>query len=83
VTVKDNGNGIVPEFHEKIFDVFQTLRKESEPESTGIGLAIVKKAIQRHGFDIWIKSSEGNGAEFTFYWPRTKKQDEVKLENAA
>ncbi|MEP0144988.1 CHASE domain-containing protein [Pseudophaeobacter sp.] len=83
VTVKDNGNGIIPEFHEKIFDVFQTLRKESEPESTGIGLAIVKKAIQRHGFDIWIKSSEGNGAEFTFYWPRTKKQDEVKLENAA
>ena len=83
VSVKDDGNGIAPEFHDKIFDVFQTLRKGTEPESTGIGLAIVKKAIQRHGFDITVTSSEGHGAEFSFCWPKDRSQSSMDLENVA
>ncbi|SNT39725.1 Histidine kinase-, DNA gyrase B-, and HSP90-like ATPase [Antarctobacter heliothermus] len=69
ISVRDNGNGIAPEFHDRIFEVFQTLRKAGEPESTGIGLAIVKKAVTRHGYDICVKSSPGNGADFIFHWP--------------
>ncbi|NIZ13943.1 CHASE domain-containing protein [Phaeobacter sp. HF9A] len=83
VSVKDDGRGIAPDFHEKIFDVFQTLRKGTDPESTGIGLAIVKKAIQRHGFEICVKSSEGNGAEFTFCWPKERYQYNTSLEDVA
>lgn len=83
VAVKDDGDGIPAEFHEKIFDVFQTLRAGSGPESTGIGLAIVKKAIQRNGFDIWLSSSDGHGAEFKFDWPKNQMQAEIELENVA
>lgn len=47
--MKDNGIGIGPEFHEKIFELFQTLRRRNEKESTCIGLAIVKKIIEEQG----------------------------------
>lgn len=83
VSVGDNGDGIAPEFHKKIFQVFQTLRKGDEPESTGIGLAIVKKAVQRHGFTVWVSSSEKNGAEFTFYWPKTTKSEDLQTKKVA
>lgn len=72
VQVTDNGPGIAADDHEKIFNVFQTLKKGAEPESTGIGLAIVKKAVQRHGFDIHLVSEPGTGAQFTFHWPKQK-----------
>ncbi|MDE4276804.1 CHASE domain-containing protein [Phaeobacter gallaeciensis] len=71
VSVCDNGPGISPKYHERIFEVFQTLQKAGEPESTGIGLAIVKKSIQRHGCNISVRSEEGNGAEFIFSWPKS------------
>ncbi|WP_339764670.1 CHASE domain-containing protein [uncultured Sulfitobacter sp.] len=83
VSVRDNGNGISPEFHARIFDVFQTLRKGEEPESTGIGLAIVKKAVQRHGYNIGVSSSEKEGAEFTFFWPNTQSSEDPKLSEVA
>ncbi len=66
--VKDNGIGIAPEYHKKIFEIFQTLRDKDEKESTGIGLAIVKKIIDdRHGA-IKINSTLGKGSEFIFTW---------------
>lgn len=68
-TVKDNGIGIEPEYHEKIFELFQTLREKEEKESTGIGLSIVKKIIYEHQGTITVNSSLDNGAEFTFTWP--------------
>jgi len=71
-SVKDNGIGIDPQFHEKIFDLFQTLRKGNEKESTGIGLAIVRKIIEEQGGQISVISTLGQGAEFLFTWPKIK-----------
>ncbi len=69
VKVSDNGPGIAPKFHDKVFDVFQTLGIAGQPESTGIGLAIVKKAVKNNGGDISISKAQGGGAAFTFTWP--------------
>lgn len=71
VSVSDNGPGIAPEFHKRVFDVFQTLRVDDSPESTGIGLSIVKKAVERHGNTVRLTSTESNGATFTFDWPNS------------
>lgn len=64
--VTDNGPGIDPQYHNRIFRMFETLDSEEERSGTGMGLAIVKKIIQRHKGDIWIESSLGNGATFCF-----------------
>ncbi|MBL0102774.1 MAG: GHKL domain-containing protein [Bacteroidetes bacterium] len=72
-SVKDNGPGIEKQYHEKIFVIFQTLNRRDDVESTGVGLAIVKKIIDDHGGKIWVESEPGNGAEFKFFWPRTRK----------
>lgn len=72
-SVRDDGIGIEPEYHEKIFELFQTLREKNEKESTGIGLAIVKKIIDELPGEIKVISSPGKGAEFIFTWPVTKK----------
>lgn len=67
--VKDNGIGIDPSYHEKIFGIFQRL-KEVEVEGTGVGLSIVKKIIDLAGGRIWIESKKGSGAAFLFQLPR-------------
>mgnify|MGYP003574958978 CR=1 FL=1 len=69
-SVSDNGIGIAPEYHEKIFEVFQTLREKNEKESTGIGLSIVKKIIEDQHGDIEVHSDLGKGASFVFTWPK-------------
>lgn len=63
--VADNGIGISPEFHEKIFILFQRLQR-NEASGTGMGLAITKKIIERMGGKIWVKSEEGKGSTFYF-----------------
>ncbi len=68
-SVKDNGIGIEEEYHTKIFEMFQTLREKDEKESTGIGLAIIKKILDDLHCTIWINSTLGNGTEFIFTWP--------------
>ena len=67
-SVKDNGIGIGEEYHQKIFEIFQTLREQNEEESTGVGLAIVKKIIDDRQEHIIVKSELGKGAEFIFSW---------------
>ena len=67
-SVKDNGMGIAVEYHQKIFEIFQTLREQNEQESTGVGLAIVKKIIDDQQETITVKSILGKGAEFIFTW---------------
>jgi signal transduction histidine kinase len=67
--VRDNGPGIEPQYHARIFEVFQTLRPRDEIEGSGMGLAIVKKNVEAAGGTIWVESEPGRGAAFYFTWP--------------
>jgi len=68
--VQDDGPGIAPEYHTKIFQLFQTLRDRHTAESTGIGLSIVKKIIDEQMGTIRVDSAAGQGAGFIFTWPK-------------
>ena len=70
VFVKDDGPGIDRKFHDKIFEMFQTLNPKDEYDSTGIGLGVVKKIVQNRGGSIWVDSEVGLGAKFSFSWPK-------------
>jgi len=67
--VKDNGIGIDKDYLEKIFIIFQTLHARDKVESTGVGLAIVKKIIDEKGGKIMVESEPGKGSSFAFLWP--------------
>jgi len=67
--VRDQGPGIAPEFHERVFGVFQTLAPRDKVEGTGIGLAVVKKLIESRGGSVELASQVGEGASFRFAWP--------------
>lgn len=69
-SITDNGPGIDPRFHEKIFQIFQTIHTKDEFESNGLGLAIVKKLVDEQQCDIWVESESANGATFHFTWPK-------------
>jgi len=66
ITVSDNGPGIDQKYHEKIFQIFQTLSSRDEHENTGIGLTLVKRIIENYGGNIWIDSTPGIGSNFHF-----------------
>jgi signal transduction histidine kinase len=69
--VRDNGMGIAPEYHEKIFGLFNKL--DALTEGTGIGLTLVKRIIEVHGGQIWVESTPGAGATFYFTLPAKPK----------
>jgi PAS domain S-box-containing protein len=75
-SVSDNGQGIAPEFHERIWGIFQTLEARDDLEGTGIGLAVVRKLVESRGGNVSLQSAPGAGATFRFTWPAaTPSQD--------
>ncbi|HLL23646.1 MAG TPA: ATP-binding protein, partial [Kofleriaceae bacterium] len=72
--VRDNGVGIAPDFHEKVWGLFQTLERRDKIESTGIGLSIVRKIVEAQGGKTRIESSAGAGATFFFTWPAEQQR---------
>jgi signal transduction histidine kinase len=76
--VADNGPGIEEKYHEKVFQIFQTLHPRDQKESTGIGLTIVKKIIDMYGGRIWIESKVGEGSIFYFTIPISVEEEPEK-----
>ncbi|MBN2324038.1 MAG: GHKL domain-containing protein [Spirochaetes bacterium] len=80
-SVSDNGPGIDPKYHEKIFMVFETI-ESTESGSTGIGLAIVKKSIEMYGGKVGVNSQKGKGCTFWFTLPKGKTDEDKKTDSS-
>jgi len=80
-SVADNGPGIEEKYFEKIFQIFQTISPQEVSESSGVGLAIVKKIVELYDGRVWVESEINRGSTFFFTLPKQKSQTEyVKLE---
>jgi len=72
ISVADNGRGIEPELHERIFEIFQSVGLRSDGRrGTGVGLAIVRKIAETHGGRVWVESRPDAGATFRLLLPRS------------
>ncbi len=70
--VRDNGPGIPKEHFDRVFELFQTLKPRDELEATGVGLAIAKRIVERHGGSIFVESTVGGGSHFKFTVPKDR-----------
>jgi PAS domain S-box-containing protein len=71
--VADDGPGIPPQYHERIFGIFQTLASRDKVEGSGLGLALIKKIVEHHNGRVWLESVPGAGATFFFSWPKERR----------
>lgn len=74
-SVSDDGPGIAPEHHERIFQLFKTLAPKDDTNSSGMGLAMIKKTVEHYGGEVSIESEPGTGARFIFTWPKLMSRD--------
>lgn len=74
IGVRDEGDGIESEYHQKIFQPFQRLQGANEQEGSGIGLATCRKIVEKHGGRIWVDSQPGEGSHFQFTLPRPESE---------
>ena len=74
--VRDDGPGIAPQHHQRVFVMFQTLQARDEVESTGLGLSLVKKLVEEEGGEVSLRSEPGHGSTFLFTWPAVEATDD-------
>jgi len=71
--ISDNGPGIEEKYFEKIFQIFQTLTRRDEFESSGVGLSLVKKIVEMYDGKVWVESQPGEGSTFFFALPKQER----------
>jgi signal transduction histidine kinase len=81
--VADDGPGIEPQYHDKVFMIFQTLEARDKVEGTGVGLSLVRKIVESQGGSIALESDKGRGAEFRFAWPKQLSDADATAARAA
>jgi PAS domain S-box-containing protein len=80
-SVRDDGPGIAPEYHVRIWGIFQTLEGRDKVEGTGIGLSLVKKLAESQGGRAWVESAVGEGSTFHFLWPKRPLDGHRRIED--